>query len=329
MVLKKNFFINGSLLFLIITYGSINLVYAAEGYPVKPINYIVPSEAGSDQDVLARPLALRLSEVLGQPVVVINKPGAGSSIGFREIYAAKPDGYTIGVAASPIIINKLAGLMPYDHHGYTMLGQYGTIAPVVVASLKTSRPFKNIDDAVATAKSNANRVSISTSAVGGGWWVATMSFQKATGATYNVVPQAGAGALSTAQVAGGHADLGIMALASVKSQVAAGNVRLLAIIGPKRIPGFENIPTLKEAGYDASIESPQVVLAPPKLPQAIAEKLAKAIELVANEPAYQKLVISANAIPVYLPPDKALQNLDEQRKVFREIMDKAGILKEL
>lgn len=301
---------------------------AAEAYPVRPINYIVPSEAGSDQDVLARPLAQRLSELLGQPVIVVNKPGAGSSIGFREIHAARPDGYTIGVAASPIIINKLAGLMPFDHHGYTMLGQYGTIAPVVVASLKTARPFKTLDDAVALAKSGANAVSVSTSAVGGGWWVATMAFQKATGAVYNIVPQAGAGALSTAQVAGGHADLGIMALASVKSQIVAGNVRLLAIIGPRRMAGFENVPTLKEAGYDASIESPQVVLAPARLPPALVERLAKAVETVATDPAYQKLVVAANAIPIYLPPEKATQNLDEQRKVFREIMDKAGILKD-
>ena len=315
-------------LFLLSIAGAPSLARAADAYPVKPISYIVPSEAGSDQDVLARPLAQKMSEVLGQPIIVINKPGAGSSIGFREIYAAKPDGYTIGVAASPIIINKLAGLMPYDHHGYTVLGQYGTIAPVVVGSLKTNRPFKNLDEAVALARSNANGVSISTSAMGGGWWVATMAFQKATGASYNIIPQAGAGALTTAQVAGGHTDLGIMALASVKTQLAAGNVRLLAIIGPKRIPGYENIPTLKESGYDASIESPQVVIAPAKLPAAIAEKLAKAIETVAIEPGYQKLVITANAIPVYLPPQKAVQNLDEQRKVFREVMDKAGILKE-
>lgn len=301
---------------------------AADRYPVKPITFIVPSEAGSDQDVLARQLCQKISGILGQPIVIVNKPGAGSSIGFREVYGSKPDGYTVGAAASPIIINKLAGLMPYDYSDYTILGEYAIMVPVIVASTKTQRPFKAIEEVVSYARSHPGDVSIATSNVGGGWWVATMAFQEAAGAKFNIIPQAGTGALSTAQVAGGHTDLGVMALASAKSQAEAGNIRVLSVIGPRRTPAFPNVPTLNEIGIHASIESPHIVIGPPKIPKDISDQLAKAVEKVANDPEYQKFVGERDAIPLHMPPEKAIQSLDEQRKIFRRIMGNAGILKE-
>jgi len=231
--------------------GLENKGWAADQYPVKPITFIVPSEAGSDQDILARQLCQTISAILGQPIVIVNKPGGGSSIGFREVYGSKPDGYTVGTAASPIIINKLAGLMPYDYHDYTIMGEYAIMVPIIVSSTKTQRPFKSIQEVVSYARSHPGDVSIATSNVGGGWWVATMAFQEATGAKFNIIPQAGTGALSTAQVAGGHTDLGVMALASAKSQAEARNIRVLAVIGPQRASKYPNIPTLKEIGIDA------------------------------------------------------------------------------
>lgn len=119
-----------------------------------------------------------------------------------------------------------------------------------------------------------------------------------------------------------------MALASAKSQTETGNLRILAVIGPKRAPGYENVPTLKDAGYDASIESPQIIIGPSKIAKDISDKLAKAIETVANDPGYQKFVIERAAIPLYQSPDRTIQSLDEQRNIFRSIMGKAGILKE-
>ncbi|MDP2707326.1 MAG: tripartite tricarboxylate transporter substrate-binding protein, partial [Burkholderiales bacterium] len=88
---------------------SSGLVQAAEKYPVKPILFIVPVEAGGDGDVLVRPVMEKVSKMLGQPVVIVNKPGGGSSIGYRELHNAKPDGYTLGWGSATIITNKLQG----------------------------------------------------------------------------------------------------------------------------------------------------------------------------------------------------------------------------
>ena len=313
-------------LFGVLSSGSI--LSAADSYPAKPINFIVPNEAGADADVLARPLCQRVAAILGKPVVIVNKPGAGSSIGMREVHDAKPDGYTIGMAHATILINKLLGNLPYDHAGFTVLGSYATFIPIIVSSTKTKRPFKTLQEVAAFAKANPGEVSIATSGIGQSWWVATLAFQEGTKLEFNIIPQAGTGAFAAAQVAGGHTDLAVLALAAAKGQIEGGLIRFLAVFGAKKAPGYEQVPTLKEAGYDVYWESTQILLAPPKVPAAIVEKLVKAFEKAANEPEYKKFVIERNAVPFYQNPDQTVRFFDEQRKVVRGVMEKAGILKE-
>jgi len=303
-------------------------VQGAEEYPVKPIVFIMGVEAGSDGDVLSRPFAHRVSTLLGQPIVVVNKPGAGSSLAYREVQSAKPDGYTIGWASATIIINKLQGVSPYDYHDFTMLGTYYTAIPIIVASTKTKRPFKTIEEVISFAKAHPGDVSIATSGVGMSWWVATMAFQEGAGAQFNIIPQLGAGAFAIAQVAGGHTDLAVLGLAAAKPHIDAGNVRFLAVFGSKRVSGYDHVPCFTDVGYDISWESPNLTMGPPKMPKHVTDVLVKAVEKAANEPEYKKYLMERYAIPNYLPPDKALSFLDGQRIVVRRIMEKAGILKE-
>jgi tripartite-type tricarboxylate transporter receptor subunit TctC len=301
---------------------------AAETYPSKPITYIVPLEAGSDGDVLARPICQKVSALLGKPVIIVNKPGAASTIGAREVHDAKPDGYTIGMQGATLIGGKLQGLLPYDHEAFTIIGTYGTFIPIIVASTKTQRPFKTIEEVISFAKSRPGDVSIATSGIGQSWWIATMAFQHGTGTQFNVIPQPGTAAFAIAQVAGGHTDLGITALAAAKSQIEAGNIRLIAVFGSRRAPGYENIPSLKDVGYDINYESTQIAVGPPKMPKEVTQKLAEAFMKAANDPEYQKFVIERNAIPGHMPPEQALQFFNDQRKVVRAILERAGMLKE-
>jgi len=303
-------------------------VNASEQYPAKPITFVVGLEAGSDGDVLARPVCQKVASLLGKPVLIVNKPGAGSTIGFRAIHDSKPDGYTIGWASATIVAAKLQGLLPYDHEDLTIIGTYATYIPIIVAATKSARPFKTIEEALSFAKSHPGDVSIATSGVGQVWWVATMAFQSTTELKFNIIPQPGAGAFTIAQVAGGHADLGILGMGGAKSQIDAGNAKLLAVFGSKRAPGYEQVPSLKEVGYDIRLESTQVIIGPPKMPQDVVDKLAKAFEVAAADPEYQKFVIERNAIPYHLSPTEAVSFLNDQRKIYRAIMEKAGILKE-
>jgi tripartite-type tricarboxylate transporter receptor subunit TctC len=305
-----------------------NVVHAAAPYPDKPIKLIVPNEAGADADVLIRQLAQRVSVLVDKPIMIVNKPGGGSSIGMREVHDSKPDGYTIGMSHATILINKPMGNMPYDHEGFTVLGTYATFIPIIVGATKTSRPFKTIQEVLSFAKANPGEVSIATSGVGQSWWVATLEFQEGTGAKFNIIPQAGTGAYAIAQAAGGHTDLAVVAVAAAKSQIEGGLVRFLAIFGSKKFPGYENIPTMKDAGYNnVNWESTQILIGPPGMPKEAVDKLVKAFEVASNEPEFKKFLVSRGAFPFYLPPDKAVAFFDEQRKVVQGVMDKAGILK--
>lgn len=301
---------------------------AAEKYPVKPIIFLVPNEAGSSADMAARVLADKLQAQLGQPVVVTNKPGAGSTIGNRELHDAKPDGYTIGMSTATIFMNKLQGLLPYDHNDYTVLGSYLNWAPAVMASTKTKRPFNTIQEVFSAAKAKPDEIILSTGSVGQVWWVAAMDFIKKTGLQFNVVPQTSSSGAVVLQVAGGHADIGITDVTASKSQIDAGNMKVLALLGANRLPNYPNIPTMKELGYDAVTLSTHLALAPPKLPKEIRDVLLKAFERAANDPAYKDFLVKNNGIPSYATPDQTIKWMNDQRESYREILRTAGILKE-
>jgi tripartite-type tricarboxylate transporter receptor subunit TctC len=307
---------------------SFEVLQAAEKYPAKPIIFLVPNEAGSSADMAARVLAAKLQAQLGQPVVVTNKPGAGSSTGNRELHNAKPDGYTIGMSTATIFMNKLQGLLPYDHNDYTVLGAYLNWAPAIVASTKTKRPYNTMQEVISAAKAKPGEVILSTGSVGQVWWVAAMDFIKKTGLEFNVVPQTSSSAVVVLQVAGGHADIGITDVTASKSQIDAGNLKVLAVLGANRLPNYPNIPTMKELGYDAVTLSTHLALAPPKLPQEVRDVLLKAFEKAANDPEFKEFLVKNNGIPSYMTPENTVKWMNDQVSVYREIMGKAGILKE-
>ncbi len=309
-------------------YLACGIAGAAEAYPVKPITFIVAVEAGADGDVLARPIMERVGKMLGQPVVIVNKPGGGSSIGYREIHAAKPDGYTLGWGSATIITNKLQGVSPLDYHDFTQLGAYGTFFPIVLGSTKSKVQFNTIQEAISYAKAHPGAITLSTAGVGQSWWVAAMSFLGGTGLNMNAIPQPGAGAMTVAQVAGGHAELGVAALGSAKSMIDSGQIKYLASLSEARAPApYDKFPTVKELGYDVSWESVNFIMGPRGLPKDIVATLAKAIEKAAKDPEFIKFV-NERARWDYMPPDQVIPAFDKRRDTVREIMRKAGILKE-
>jgi tripartite-type tricarboxylate transporter receptor subunit TctC len=316
----------GFFLMLVLFHSGIS--EGAENYPLKLITCIIPNEAGGDADTLARPLMQMISHKLGKPIMIVNKPGAGSSLGYREILASKADGYTIGTATGSIVTNKIQGIMRNDFQDFTLIGTYATYIPFLIASTKTQHPYTSIEEVISVAKAKPEEISLACGGVGLQWWIATMGMQQASGLRFNIIPQAGGGGFSVTQVAGGHTDLAVVALGAASSQLAAGNVRLLAFFGPTRAGGkYGSIPTLKEVGINFTYQSTQVVLGPPKMPTGIVEKLAKTLEETATSPEYVQNVMDHYATPFHLSPQKTFEFLTEQRVVYTEIMKRAGIVK--
>jgi tripartite-type tricarboxylate transporter receptor subunit TctC len=168
---------------------------------------------------------------------------------------------------------------------------------------------------------------MATAGIGQSWWVAATAFIEGTGLKINTIPQPGAGAVTVAQVAGGHTDLGVVALGSGKAMIEGGQVRFLATLGEKRAPApYDMIPTVKELGYDASWESTNFLMGPPNMPPGVVDVLVKAIYTAVHDPVYQKYCADRNSRWEYIPPDKVVATFDRQRIVVREIMQKAGII---
>jgi tripartite-type tricarboxylate transporter receptor subunit TctC len=301
----------------------------AADYPSRRIVFIVPTEAGGDGDILARALLEKVSTRLGQPVAIVNKPGAAGAPGYREMHDAKPDGYTIGLAFPTLYMNKLQGIMPWDHRDFTLIAQHSTFTPVIVAAAKTPQPFSNIKDAITRAQAKPGEYKFALSVVGGSWWMAGMVLQANTKTVYKNIPQEGSGAVVTNQLAGGHADIGVLGLASAQSQIEAGNLKLLATFGRERFGGkYSNVPTLSELGYDVVWDSPNFVIGPARMPAPIVEQLSKAIQAEVTRPEFKEAAQRITATPVYRSQAELLAYLDKQRDVSREILQKAGVLKD-
>lgn len=301
----------------------------AEKYPVKPVTVIVPAEAGSGADLMFRKLYQKASTVLGQPIMIVNKSGAGGSMGLRELHDAKPDGYTLGAVTPIIVSNKLQGILPFDHADFAAIGTYYLTFPWIIGSKKTQQPFKTMEAAISFARANPGKVKLATSGVGYIYWITAMDFQQKTGLKFNVIPQPGTASFIVSQVAGGHADLGIGSMSAVKPLADGGVINILAFFGPKRAEGFDDVPTLKELfGYDVGIGTFGVIVGPQKLPKEIVDKLDRAFDAAVNDPEYQKFANENNYAPLYLPPDKVVRYLDEQREIYRSALREVGLLKE-
>ena len=318
-----------AVLLLLCSLLTIGQAWAQEQYPNKPITFILAVEPGSDGDVLERPLMQRVSKIIGQPIMIMNKPGAGSVIGYKEIHSAKPDGYTLGWTSATIITNKLQGVSNLDYKDFTQLGAYATFFPILIASTTSDLKFNNMQEVVAYGKANPGKINLATAGIGQSWWVGARTFLTGTNLDMTTIPVTGAGAAVAALVAGGHAELGVSGLASARSLLQGGQVKFLAPISDGRASApYDKYPTLQELGYNASWESTNAIVGPPNMPKNVVAVLTKAIEQAANDPEFIKFVNDRDARWEYLPPEKIIPSFDKRRTAVREIMQKAGLLKE-
>jgi len=301
---------------------------AAAEYPTKPINCIIPMEPGADGDINMRTIMKKASEFLGQPIVVINKPGAGQTMGYRELYKAKPDGYTIGTCAASLIMAKMQGMYQYDHRDFSLIAFGYHALPIVLASTASKHTFQSIEEVIAFAKANPNVVSMATTSVGGAYWIAAQMVEMGLKVDFNLIPQEGSAGFVVTAVAGGHADLGVTSFSAAKGQIEAGKIRFLAVAGPQRYPGkFNYVKTLKEMGYDASMSSFAAVMGPLKLPREIVAKLTGALEKAIKDPEVEKTIIARNMIPEYMTPEAFLKFCNEQEGGYRMVLEKLNMLK--
>lgn len=326
--MKEQRIVRGGI-FLLVLIGILFLVIPGwakeeEKYPKKPIIFIIPMEAGSSMDRAGRPLADLMQNELGRPLMIVNKPGAAGTIGLRDVYGAKPDGYTIGVA-NTVHYAKLLGLVPFNHHDMTVIGVPSGAVPAVMCFAE--RPWKSIKEMIAFAQTRPGEVKAATTSRGAYWWLATKAFEKGAGVKMNVLAQPGGGAMVVTQVAGGHVDVGFCGLPESRSQVQAGKVRLLAVFGRQRVPGYDQVPTLIESGCNVEVLGVMSLVAPKGLPKAEYDVLASSFQKATKSPVFHKTMADMGAIAVGMVGSEAVQFMDEQANVLLPLLKEAGMIK--
>lgn len=261
----------------------------AQAYPTKPIRLVVTYPPGGSADMLARNLATRMAQDLGQPVVVDNRPGAGTALGTREVAGAAGDGYTImmGTTTSHAMNPALNPTIGYDPiKDFTAIAPVATIPFVLVA--KTALPVQNLQELIALSRSKPGALTYASAGVGTSNHLAGELLQSMTGIQLNHVPYKGS-APALNDLLGGHVDLMFDLSLTATKHVQAKSVRPLAITSAKRSAQLPEVPTFAEVGLPAyDVSAWFGIFAPAGVPANIVDKLSATIRAAMQHPEMRK-----------------------------------------
>ena len=254
-------------------------------YPDKPIRWIIPGAAGGGADAIARVVGLAVSQRLGQPIIIDNRPGATGVIANDAVAKASPDGYTLGQAtlSTFVVANVVAKRLPYKPaQDFTPIAMLCTSPNLL--SVTPSLPVKSVAELISYAKAHPKELFYGSSGSGSALHVVTELFRASAGVDITHAPYKSNPAAEM-DLASGQIQLMIGNLISMEPNVKAGRLRALAITGPKRSPLLPNVPTMAEAGMPAAeMVTWGGVLGPAKMPAAVVEKINAEFNAALNDP---------------------------------------------
>ncbi|HYD55805.1 MAG TPA: tripartite tricarboxylate transporter substrate binding protein [Burkholderiales bacterium] len=298
----------------------------AQDYPTKPVQMVAPFPPGGVADIVGRPLAAAMEKSLKQPVLVVNRPGAGGAVGMASVAKAPADGYTILIALSSISIfpvsDRINGKTPaYELKDFEPIALVTADPTVLVVSADS--PWKTLKDFVETAKAHPGKVNYSSSGVYGTLHVAMEIFANAAGIQMFHVPYQGGGPALTALLGGQ-----VHALASgpgpAAAQIRGGKVRALAAWSTERLKLLPDIPTFKELGYDAEFYIWSGVFVPAGTPAPVVSRLRTAVREAALSPEFKAAMDKAASPVTYLDAPEFRKYWERDAKRLEAALHKIG-----
>jgi len=296
----------------------------AQDYPSKPIHVVVPLAAGGGTDTLARVIAAKLRDRLGQPVVVENRSGAAGNIGADAVFKAVPDGHVLlFTQPGPLVVNKaLYGRLPYEPEQFVPIALASRQDILLAAHPKV--PVATLAELIAYAKANPGKLNFGSSGAGSAPHLAAELFNSMAGVRMTHVPYKGASE-SMAATLGGQVDLTFFAFSTALRNAQAGKLRPIAVGGAKRNPQLPNVPSISEAVPGYSATSWTALVAPPGTPATIQQKLAQAMAEIVRQPDVQSRLVDAGDEPVEMAPAQMAAFLRDEAQRWAAVIKAAGI----
>jgi tripartite-type tricarboxylate transporter receptor subunit TctC len=297
---------------------------ARAAWPERTITIIVHFAPGGANDLLGRLIALELAPVLGQSVVVENRPGANGNIGLTAAAHAEPDGYTLVVASGVVVVNPSIGKAGYDPLKDFAPIAYLGYSPNVILT-RPGSGIASIADLIAKAKANPGRISFSSPGVGSISQLAVELLKIRTGIDLLHVPYSGAAPAAQAAIAG-TTDLASVAVAGLMGPISSGALTAIAQTGKERWPDLPEVPTLAQAGIEnAVVETSQMLLAPAGTPKPIVDRLAKEVLAILQKPDLRERMMQAAFAVSPEGPEQLRVRMAHEVPMWHEVVEKAGI----
>jgi tripartite-type tricarboxylate transporter receptor subunit TctC len=287
---------------------------------------VVPFPPGGAADIVARPMAEAMSRTLKQPVVVLNRPGAGGGVGMAYVARAKPDGYTVLLALSSIVVlpeaDKIRGQAPMFQLSQLQPVARFSADPVVLV-VRADSPWKSMKDFLAALKEKPNHYTYGSSGNYGTMHVPMEMFDNVAGIKMLHVPFTGAGPAVVALL-GGQVEALSTGPSSVIGHVKGGKIRVLATWGETRLAAMPDVPTLKELGYDATFSQWTGLFVPVGTPEPVIAKLREAARAAVNDATFQQSLAKVETPIQYLDQPQFRTFWDADAKKLAEVVRKIG-----
>ena len=298
---------------------------AAQGWPTKPVHILVSSGAGGTADILARMIGERLAPMLGQPVIVENRPGAGGHLGAGLVARAQPDGYTLLMSGSP---THSVGPHLFKRLSYEPMRDVPPVAIVAIAPnllvTKVSLPVKSLADLVALAREKPGQLTYSSAGNGTSGHLAAELLKSTAKLDMRHVPYK-SGPEAVTGVLSGDVDFIFFTVPAVLPQVEAGKLRALAITSAARSALVPDVPTVAEAGYPGfEVLGWYALFAPRETPKPVVAKLSADIEKIVGSPDIRDKMLQLGAEPRYLSPEQVAAFVAVESPKWGQLIRESG-----
>jgi tripartite-type tricarboxylate transporter receptor subunit TctC len=293
-------------------------------WPNRPIRWINPGPAGGAGDVISRLAGDRLSARLGQPVVVDNRPGAGTNIGMAVVARAPADGYTVGLASiAANAANKwLYREMPFDpEKDFAAVGLIALVPNIVV--IPPSIPARNLQEFIAWAKAQNRPINFGSVGAGSSQHLAGSQFQVITGLQMQHLPYTNSGQMNT-DLMEARIDMLFQSISAVTQMAQAGRMRPIAVSGAARVAAFPDLPTMQEQGVDITSTGWFGLCTPAGVPEPILARLDKELGEIVQDPAFRERIAATGSIPRKMGRAEFQAFMNEESLRWRDVIRAVG-----